>query len=313
MSRIHEALKKAEQERAAAAVPEVSPQAEKRAGIEAVTRESAPAPAGVAAAPPGNGFAWTPGLPSHEAMLEHCRQTLWHPDPQTMLSFVTENHTIGIEEFRTLRSRLYRIRESQKLQTLLVTSALPGEGKSFVTANLAQVIARQHERRVLLIDADLRWSRLHQSLGTTIEPGLSEYLQGQADETAILQRGPLKNLFFIAGGRQVNNPLELVASERLKVLLQRLSPYFDWIIMDSPPAGLVSDASLMADMCDGVLLVVQAGETPFDVAQKVRQELEGKRLLGVVLNRAEPNSVYSYDYYGRYLRLRETGAGKVSA
>jgi len=118
---------------------------------------------------------------------------------------------------------------------VLVTSALPKEGKSFTAANLAQVLVRQHGRRVLLIDADLRGPRLHLMLGTTSSPGLSDYLKGEKDEFSIMQRGPLESLFFIPSGHEIENPAELVANGRLRFLLQRVEPLFDWIIIDSPP------------------------------------------------------------------------------
>src|SRR5262249_47345307 len=95
-------------------------------------------------------------------------------------------------------------------------SALPKEGKSFVAANLAQVLVRQHGRRALLVDGDLRGARLHTALGTDGTPGVSDYLLGEADEYAILQRGPMENLFFIGSGRSGTNPAELVANGRLK-------------------------------------------------------------------------------------------------
>src|SRR5260370_13012403 len=148
----------------------------------------------------------------------------------------------GAEEFRTLRSRPYHTREKMTLKNLLVTSALPKEGKSFTSANLAQVLVRQHGRRVLLIDADLRGPRLHMMLGTTSSPGLSDYLQGRSDEFSIMQRGPMENLFFIPSGDEISNPAELVANGRLKFLLQRVEALVDCIIIDSPPAVPASDA-----------------------------------------------------------------------
>ena len=109
----------------------------------------------------------------------------------------------GAEQFRTLRSRLYQIRGNQSLRTLLVTSSVPGEGKTFVAANLAQAIVRQPDRRVLVIDADLRCARLHMLLGAPISPGLSDYLRGEADEMAVIQHGQEGNMCFIAGGNEV--------------------------------------------------------------------------------------------------------------
>ncbi|PYV52176.1 MAG: capsular biosynthesis protein, partial [Acidobacteria bacterium] len=105
-----------------------------------------------------------------------------------------------MEEFRTLRSRLYQAREKHPLSKVLVTSPLPKEGKSFVTANLGQVLVRQQGKRVLLIDADLRNPHLHSTLGAESGPGLSEFLKGEMDEFTIIQSGPMENLFLIPAG-----------------------------------------------------------------------------------------------------------------
>src|ERR1035437_2273045 len=187
------------------------------------------------------------------------------------------------------------------LKTLLVTSALPKEGKSFTAANLAQVIVRQHGRRALLIDGDLRGPRLHLSLGTAAGPGLSEYLQGKNDEFSIMQRGPMENLFFIPSGTGIEDPAELVGNGRLKILLQRVEPLFDWIIVDSPPAVPVSDASVLAKACDGVLMVVRSNITPVDMARRARQEFPDDSLVGVVLNGANGDAMpYTRYYYDSY-------------
>ena len=208
-----------------------------------------------------------------------------------------------------MRSRLYQMREKQALKKVLITSALPKEGKSFVAANLAQVMVRQHGRRALLIDADLRGARLHQLLGTSATPGLSEYLLGENDEFGIMQRGGMENLFIIPSGRSVSNPAELVANGRLKILLNRVEALFDWIIIDSPPAVPVSDASLLANYCDGVVMVVRSNATPVDMARKARQEFRDKQLVGVVLNGIEADSSpYNQYYYGAYGRPDAKGA-----
>jgi capsular exopolysaccharide synthesis family protein len=207
---------------------------------------------------------------------------------------------VGTEEFRTLRSRLYQVREKRPLKTILVGSALPAEGKSFVSANLAQTLARQHGRRVVLLDCDLRRSRLHESFGTSSEPGVTDYLRGDADEFSILQRGPMENLAFIPGGSTISNPAELIGNGRLELLIKRLGEVFEWVIIDSPPAVPVSDASLIGHFCDGILLVVLAAKTPFDLAQRARHEFRNMPLLGVVLNRVQPGSTYVSYYYGAY-------------
>src|ERR1700736_1965058 len=242
MSRIHEALKKAEQERAASQGGPVHPNfsVAEPTVIEPRVIDSDTAGTVTAVAPSVSAHA-SPGLPSFsspfslETMLARCATGQWNPDPKTMLFLNGDDNARGSEEFRTLRSRLYQIREKMTLKKILVTSALPKEGKSFTAANLAQVMVRQHGRRVLLIDADLRGPRLHLMLGTTSAPGLSEYLQGANDEFSIMQRGPMESLFFIPSGHEIENPAELVANGRLKFLLERVESLFDWLIIDSPP------------------------------------------------------------------------------
>lgn len=283
MSRIHEALKKAEQERLAA-------------GAEISTTPAEAAPPVPAARPPG--MPARDGALTLEKVMTHCVQQQWSTDAKTVLLF-DGNHARGSEELRTLRSRLYQIRDRQSLQTILITSALPAEGKTFLTANLAHMIVRQHERSALIIDADLRRSQLHEALGAPSAPGLTEYLRGEVDELSIIQHGA-NGLFFIPGGKAASNPAELLANGRMKTLLERVAPVFDWVLLDSPPAVPVSDASLLADMCDGVLMVIHAGTTPFDMAQKAREEFRDKRLLGIVLNRMAPGETYHSYYYHYY-------------
>jgi protein-tyrosine kinase len=232
-------------------------------------------------------------------LLDRTRRTNWNPDPKTMLFFSGDEHLYGMEEFRTLRSRLYQAREKHPLSKVLVTSPLPKEGKSFVTANLGQVLVQQQGRRVLLVDADLRNPHLHLTLGAEAGPGLSDYLRSEADEFSIIQGGPMENLFLIPAGSQNENPAELVANGRMNTLLNRLQPLFDWIIVDSPPAAAVSDAALIANYCDGVLMVVRSNATPFDIAQRARQEF-GDNLIGVVLNGISTLPAYSQYYYNAY-------------
>jgi protein-tyrosine kinase len=270
MSRIHEALKKAEEERAASqggAQLEPTPVGAESPVMPDMASHRVPDPVAVAAMMPAFGSPF-----SVDTMLARCPQMEWKPDLGTMLFMNGDDSKRGTEEFRTLRSRLYHMREKMTLKKLLVTSALPKEGKSFTSSNLAQVLVRQHGRRVLLIDADLRGPRLHLMLGTTAGPGLSDYLQGKNDEFSIMQRGPLENLFFIPSGTGIEDPAELVGNGKLKTFLQRVEPLFDWIIVDSPPAIPVSDASVLAKACDGVLMVVRSNATPSDVARKAREE-----------------------------------------
>lgn len=293
MSRIHDALKRAEQERATSTGTHVEPAFEQPELRNEVQRESMPS---LSPSPAGVMTSMAAGL-SYESMLARCPQTEWTPDQRTMLFFQEDDSRVGAEEFRTLRSRLYQIREKMPLKRLLVTSALPKEGKSFVAANLAQVLVRQHGRRALVIDADLRNPGLHRHLGAAQVPGLAEYLLGECDEFAALQRGPMENLFFMPAGRAAGSALELLSNGRLKLFLQRVEPLFDWIILDSSPVIPVSDATLVAGVCDGILMVVRSNATPSDLARRAREEFPDKLLLGVVLNGTSTEEMARSKYY----------------
>ena len=232
MSRIHEALKKAEQERAAAQPVDSSPSLPSTATevIPRVREASDDAPSifkhSTASAPQlGN-------LKRFEDLCQQCAHPHWHPDLNVNIFSNPALSAIAAEQFRTLRSRLYQLRGSQQLRTLLIASSVPAEGKTFVTNNLAQAIVRQPDRRCLIIDADLRCSRLHVPLGAPPSPGLTDYLLGDADETAVIQHGHEGNLCFIPGGEEVANPSELLLNGRLKTLLERVTPIFDWVILD---------------------------------------------------------------------------------
>jgi capsular exopolysaccharide synthesis family protein len=236
--------------------------------------------------------------PDLNILFAECRKVRWHFEPRFSVFANEASDRGGAEKFRTLRSRLYQISATRPLRRLLLTSSVPQEGKTFVAANLAQSFIRQADRRVLLIDADLRASRLNLTLGALNEPGLSDYLLGEAAITKVLQVGEEKNLCFIPGGKLVSNPSELLHSEKMKSFLDRMGQIFDWVIVDSPPAIVVHDASILADMCDGVLFVVRAGATEFQAAQRAAAEFPEGKLLGVVLNRADQAEAYGADYYG---------------
>ncbi len=308
MSRIHEALKKAEQERAISQNSPVMPgpavtPTPAAMGSEDGLYSAAQAVIATAEAPLAADVPSFAGGSGPDAVLSRCARMQWEPEKKTMLFLNGNDAGRGMEEFRTLRSRLYLARERMPLKKILVTSALPKEGKSFTAANLAQVMAKQHGRRVLLIDADLRGPRLHTMLGTVAVPGLSDYLLGSQDEFAVMQRGPMENLLFIPSGTQVSAPAELVANDRFKLLLQRLEPLFDWIVIDSPPAVPVSDASILAKICEGVLIVARSNSTPADIARRAREEFSEQALVGVVLNGMnQPAGDYSQYYYETYIK-----------
>jgi protein-tyrosine kinase len=302
MSRIHEALKKAEQEKSANLVDRKAKEPADLLGSRQVVRIGSGAKIVLApAALPDLSPAKDSKILQLDDLRAKCVKTVWNPDPNLLVFSSSKEFPAGAEQFRTLRSRLYRIRESKPLSILLVSSATPAEGKTFVSANLAQALVRQRGCRVLLIDADMRAPKLHQLMGAPPGPGLAEYLQGGASEFDILQKGQEDDLYFIQAGQHVTHPSELISNGRLKHFLNRVSGLFDWIIVDSPPILPVSDAAVLARMCQGVLFVVRAGITPAAVSQKACEQLQDANIVGVVLNRADNSAGYgSYYQYSGY-------------
>jgi protein-tyrosine kinase len=297
MSRIHEALKKAEEERAAnqsgRRLEEPAEQLDSQRTVKiAVEPEMVVPPPSL----PDSDTGADSALLQFDELRAKCVQSVWNPDPKVQFFPNSNPFASGAEQFRTLRSRLYRIRESQPLNTLLISSAIPAEGKTLVSANLAQALVRQRGCKVLLIDADLRVPRLREFMGVPVGPGLADYLQGGATESDVIQRSQEDELFLIQAGEHITHPAELISNGRLQQLLAHMAGLFDWVILDSPPILPMSDAAVLAHMCDGVLMVVRAGTTPAEVSQRACQQLGDARIVGVVLNSVE-KSVASDSYY----------------
>jgi capsular exopolysaccharide synthesis family protein len=232
-----------------------------------------------------------------EDLLKSCAEPAWVLDPKTVMFAAANESRSGAEQFRTLRSRLYQLREATPLKRILITSALAAEGKTFVATNLAQAIAREKERKVLLIDADLRSPALHKPLAAPLTPGLSDFLRGEASDPEIIQHGQEGNLCFIPAGNPGSDPSELLSNGALDKLLERLTPLFDWVIIDSPPCLPVADANVLAAHCDGVLLVLRSRSTPSAAAERARKELQKRKVIGVVMNAVEEAETYG-GYYG---------------
>jgi protein-tyrosine kinase len=298
MSRIHEALKKAAEQRAPltsrlaeASILEAPPEQVQK--LSTIVEEASPG--SELRKPAGNDVP-----PSFADITSKCAHPTWKIDPRFSVFAGLESDHSSAERFRTLRSRLSQSRDTRPLKKVLITSSVPAEGKSFIASNLAQSFVQQADRRVLLIDADLRAPRLHTAFGTESKPGLTEYLRGEADEYQIIQQGGDANLCFIAYGSESTDPSELLSHERMRRLLDFVSPAFDWILLDSPPVLPVHDASILADLCDGVLFVVRAGATDSVLAEKAVAEFRQKNLLGVVLNGTDRGDSYGGYYNSEY-------------
>jgi capsular exopolysaccharide synthesis family protein len=212
-----------------------------------------------------------------------------------------ENESLGAEKFRFLAVRLRQMRQARHLKKVLITSTIPEEGKSVVSANLAVTLARRKPQRVLLLEGDLRRPVLARDFGLPNLAGLSECLQGEAKLTTNIYRLEGTGLWFLPAGAPPENPLELMQSGRLVELLDQLTAWFDWIIIDSPPILPLADTSVWARIADGILLVAREGTTQKRQLKRGLEALTQPKLLGVVLN-GSTNADHS-NYYQRYGRI----------
>lgn len=290
MSRIYDALRKAEEEKQSQPVE----QPPVRSAMEAAAMDAA----GIAEAPvtqPPPPEARSAHVPVEAARpVIPAKSTKWNPNINALPAL--SSSTASADEFRRIRTRLYQYRDAQPLRSVLIASGLPAEGKSFVAANLAISLA-QAECKVLLIDGDLRKPSLHTSLGSPSAPGLSDYLAGNASVTQIIQNGNIPNLSFVAAGTPTPNAAELSGNRYMEHLLASLSGDYEWVIVDSAPVIAVPDAVPLARACDGVLIVARSANTPFDVAQRTVKEFSGSRVVGFVLN-AVPDMKSAAKYTG---------------
>lgn len=208
----------------------------------------------------------------------------------------------SVEQYRRLAAVLHHAQADRGIQIVMVASALPGEGKTLTAANLALTLAESYRRSVLLVDADLRRPSLHTLFGLPNHSGLTESLRAREDRRlTLIEVSP--RLTVLPAGRPDPDPMSGLTSPRMRRVLEEARERFDWVIVDTPPVGLLPDAHLLASMVDGALLIVNAGRTPYQATQKAVQAIGPDRVLGVVLNRMEESSFgpgstdYGY-YYG---------------
>lgn len=295
MSRVHDALRRAEQIGAPPAPPQ----------------ETVPA---AAPARPAAEYAGTAavGAAIHEeiiypGLLEEVKEIPFRPTPESHLLDIHNMHETPAEEFRTLRTRLNHLQTLQPLHTVICTSPSPAEGKTFTTVNLALAESHLTENRVLLADFDLRRPVIHNLLQIERAPGLSDFLLGEVPFSAALRKIAGMNLWFLPAGTPVKNPLELLNLKTVRRLFDELPKLFNWSIFDSPPLLFSADANLLATLADGTVLVVKIGATTFDNVSRAMQSLCENNVLGIVVNGARASELYSkYTYY--YSRTEEDEA-----
>ncbi|WP_420810374.1 CpsD/CapB family tyrosine-protein kinase [Halobacillus ihumii] len=203
------------------------------------------------------------------------------------------------EQYRTIRANLQFASVDKELQSLLITSAGPSEGKSMTSANMAAVFAQQG-KRVLLVDADLRKPTVHHSFRLNNTKGLSNFLVGRQTLKETTQITAVDNLDVLPSGPIPPNPSELLGSKAMHKLMMEARQTYDLIILDTPPVLAVSDSQVLAREVDGVMLVVRSGQTEFQAAERAKELLQQSKanLLGVVLNDREKKNSNYYYYYG---------------
>ena len=211
---------------------------------------------------------------------------------------LTENNGLGAEKFRLLRARLRNLREKRQLQKLVVSSAVPNEGKTMVAMNLAFSLAKHTNEKILLLEGDLRKPMLGEHLGVKSLPGIGEWASSEKAIHKFVYHFSDLQLWILPAGSAPDDPVNILQSARFLELFNQLSTCFDWIVIDAPPLLPMADVNFWSRQADGLLLVVREGVTPKSILQKGLETLDNPKLIGVVLNEAHQiESSYYSDYY----------------
>ena len=227
----------------------------------------------------------------------------WRTDPDLMGKlFGTEGFSgSALEQYRKLAATLHHAQAEHGIKVVMVGSALSGEGKSLTSVNLALAFTESYHRRVLLIDADLRRPTVQRIFGVSPISGLNDGLKAAEDRPMTVAQVS-ERLFLLPAGRPEPDPMSGLTSDRMRRLIAQASSAFDWVFIDTPPVGLLPDATLLSSLVDGVLLVVESGKTPFALVKRTVDAITPDRILGIVMNAIEighdRNAGGYYEYYG---------------
>jgi capsular exopolysaccharide synthesis family protein len=199
------------------------------------------------------------------------------------------------EQYRALRTRISHAEGAAALRSVLVTSPQKGEGKSITAANLSLTMAQELQRRVVIVEADLRKPSMERLFGLLPGPGLAEFLAGAVDLPQAMRFLPEFNLTVIPAGAIPTNPAELLGSTGMRRMLEELRTRFDRVLLDTPPVLPLADVAILAPMVDAALMVVRAGVTPKPAIENALRAFDASRLIGVVLNDAGAEDAYRYE------------------
>jgi capsular exopolysaccharide synthesis family protein len=215
--------------------------------------------------------------------------------PETLVTATQRKD--AVEQYRKLAATLYHVQANRGIRVVLCTSAMMAEGKTVTSANLALTLSQSYQRRVLLIDADLRRPRLHTLFNIPNDEGLYEALGARTDrKVTVVPVSPW--LSVVTAGRPGPDPVQVLTSERLARVLEDAGSNFDWVIIDTPPVLVLPDAGLLMGLVDAAILVVGAGQTPYRMVKRAADALGRDRIVGVVMNRADDRVLH--DGYGHY-------------
>lgn len=238
--------------------------------------------------------------------LTGCRKVRLPKNSDAALIFQSQKgSTHAAEAYRALRTRVMRLQATGGIRSIVIGSALPGEGKTITSLNLAMCCAQLHEMKVLVIDADLRTRGLTKLLGYPAAPGLAEAIVGKADYESAILSTDVPNLYVLAAGETSVAPPELFASAQWKEFISWCSRSFKLVLVDAPPILSLSDFDLITQPCDGCLVVVRAHRTPRALLKNAASQIDTKKLLGVVYNQVS----FDADKHG-YRQYHSTHLGK---
>lgn len=233
-----------------------------------------------------------------DSRLQQCRKIEL---PRTSILPLIQNGNIAAREagesYRALRTRLMRLQALNGIRSIVISSTVPGEGKTLSTLNLGLSYAQLKNERVLIVDADLRTRGLTHLLGTTSAIGLAEILSGQAQFEEAVLATELPNLYVLGGGTLSVSPPELFTGEKWKEFIGWASECFNIVLIDSPPLLPLSDAELISAACDGVLLVVRARNTQREQLQRSCNNIDSKKIIGLIFNATDVKGKGGY-YHG---------------
>src|SRR5215469_5872842 len=234
--------------------------------------------------------------------LANCRK-IRLPESSESPALYSRNDFTGVaaESYRTLRTRLLRMQSQRGMRSIVVSSAVPGEGKSITTLNLAICCSQLPNLRLLAVDGDLRTGGLSSLLSHLPSPGLGEILAGEASYEAAVLATDIPNFYVLGAGAAITPASGLFEGERLKGFIDWATENFDLILVDSPPMLPLADFEQIAAACDGILIVVRALHAQRDSLNKASRMVDAKKLVGVVLNASPLNlKDVAYNYYGGY-------------